>query len=157
MLILVPTRELAQQVSKVVISFSAFCTREIRTINLTQKISETVQRSLLAELPDIIVATPARVCLNLNTTALSLDALTHLVIDEADLVLSYGYEEDLQSLAKAIPKGVQKILMSATLSVEVETLKTLFCPNPTVLELDEVEAESGEVSQFIVKWVSRME
>lgn len=103
------------------------------------------------------MATPARVCLNLNTTALSLDALTHLVIDEADLVLSYGYEEDLQSLAKAIPKGVQKILMSATLSVEVETLKTLFCPNPTVLELDEVEAESGEVSQFIVKWVSRME
>lgn len=153
MLILVPTRELAQQVSKVVASFSACCTKEVRTVNLTQKISDTVQRSLLAELPDIIVATPSRICLNLNTSALSLDTLTHLVIDEADLVLSYGYEEDLHSLAKAIPKGVQKILMSATLSTEVETLKGLFCRNPTILELDELGDDPGDISQFVVKWV----
>lgn len=153
MLILVPTRELAQQVSKVVASFSAYCTKEVRTVNLTQKISDTVQRSLLAELPDIIVATPSRICLNLNTSAISLDTLTHLVIDEADLVLSYGYEEDLYSLAKAIPKGVQKILMSATLSTEVETLKGFFCPNPTILELDEVGSETDDISQFVVKWV----
>lgn len=157
MLILVPTRELAQQVSKVVASFSAYCTKEIRTVNLTQKISDTVQRSILAELPDIIVATPSRICLNLDTSALSLDNLTHLVIDEADLVLSYGYEEDLHSLAKAVPKGVQKILMSATLSAEVETLKGLFCRNPIVLELDEVAGENGDISQFIVKWVLVME
>lgn len=97
------------------------------------------------------MATPARICLNLNTSAFSLDALTHLVIDEADLVLSYGYEEDLHSLAKVIPKGVQKILMSATLSLEVETLKALFCQNATALELDEVGGESGDISQFIVK------
>lgn len=134
-----------------VASFSAYCTKEVRTVNLTQKISDTVQRSLLAELPDIIVATPSRICLNLDTSALSLDTLTHLVIDEADLVLSYGYEEDLHSLATAIPTGVQKILMSATLSVEVETLKHLFCRNPTILELDEVDGESGDISQFIVK------
>lgn len=152
-LILVPTRELAQQVSKVVVACSAYCTKEVRTVNLTQKISENVQRSLLAELPDIIVSTPSRICLNLNTSALSLDSLTHIVIDEADLVLSYGYEEDLDSLAKAIPKGVQKILMSATMTVEVETLKALFCRNPTVLELDEPGNESGEINQFIVKWV----
>ncbi|MCJ1265490.1 ATP-dependent DNA/RNA helicase [Lobaria immixta] len=150
-LILVPTRELAQQVSKVVASFSAYCTKEVRTVNLTQKISDTVQRSLLAELPDIIVATPSRICLNLNTSALSLDTLTHLVIDEADLVLSYGYDEDLYSLAKAIPKGVQKILMSATLSTEVETLKGFFCPDPTILELDEVGSETDDISQFVVK------
>lgn len=151
MLILVPTRELAQQVSKVVTSCSAYCTKEVRTLNLAQKVSESVQRSLLAELPDIIVATPSRISLNLGTSALSLDTLTHLVIDEADLVLSYGYEEDLNSLAKTIPQGVQKILMSATLSVEVETLRTLFCRSPIVLELDEVGSESEDISQFIVR------
>ncbi|MCJ1465289.1 ATP-dependent DNA/RNA helicase [Pseudocyphellaria aurata] len=150
-LILVPTRELAQQVSKVVVAFSAHCNKEVRILNLTQKISENVQRSLLAELPDIIVATPSRICLNLNTSVLSLDNLTHIVIDEADLVLSYGYEEDLHVLAKVIPKRAQKILMSATMTVEVETLKTLFCQNPIVLELDEPGNKSGEINQFTVK------
>lgn len=152
-MIIVPTRELAQQVSQVVSSFSAFCGKDIRAVNLTQKISEEVQRSLLADFPDVIVSTPSRICLSLNSSVLALDTLTHLVIDEADLVLSYGYEEDLLSLSESIPKGVQKILMSATLSAEVETLKKLFCQNPVVLELDEGEVEDGGISQFVVKYV----
>jgi ATP-dependent RNA helicase DDX56/DBP9 len=76
-----------------------------------------------------------------------------LVIDEADLVLSYGYDEDLQNVAKTMPKGVQTILMSATLTSEVETLKGLFCRNPAVLQLEETEAEGEGVSQYVVKYV----
>jgi ATP-dependent RNA helicase DDX56/DBP9 len=150
-LILVPTRELAEQVTKTVESFSAFCAKDIRTINLTQKVSDAVQRSLLADSPDIVIATPARAAINLNTAAFSLENLAHLVIDEADLVLSYGYDEDLQIVAKIIPKGVQTILMSATLTNEVETLKGLFCRNPAVLKLEEAEAEGEGVSQYVVK------
>ncbi|PVH81158.1 ATP-dependent RNA helicase-like protein dbp9 [Cadophora sp. DSE1049] len=150
-LILVPTRELADQVLKVVESFSAFCTKEIRAVNLTQKVSDAVQRSLLADSPDLVIATPARASVNLNTAAFSLDNLAHLVIDEADLVLSYGYDEDLQNVAKIIPKGVQTILMSATLTSEVETLKGLFCRDPVVLKLEEAESEGEGVSQFVVK------
>jgi ATP-dependent RNA helicase DDX56/DBP9 len=74
-----------------------------------------------------------------------------LVIDESDLVLSYGYDEDLQNVAKIMPKGVQTILMSATLTSEVETLKGLFCRNPTVLKLEEAETEGEGVKQFVVK------
>lgn len=133
------------------VTFSTYCTKEVRLVNLTQKISETVQRSLLAESPDIIVATPSRISLNLNSSALSLDFLSYLVIDEADLVLSYGYEDDIQVLAKAIPEGAQKFLLSATLSAEVETLKGLFCRNPAILESDETENDSAGVSQFLVK------
>lgn len=150
-LILVPTRELADQVLKVVESFSTFCSKEVRAVNLTQKVSDAVQRSLLADSPDIVIATPARASVNLNTAAFSLDNLSHLVIDEADLVLSYGYDEDLQNVAKILPKGVQTILMSATLTSEVETLKGLFCRNPELLELEEAEAEGEGVSQFVVK------
>ncbi|KAH7348806.1 ATP-dependent RNA helicase-like protein dbp9 [Rhexocercosporidium sp. MPI-PUGE-AT-0058] len=150
-LILVPTRELADQVFKVVESFSAFCTKDIRAVNLTQKVSDAVQRSLLADSPDIVITTPARASVNLNTAAFSLDNLAHLVIDEADLVLSYGYDEDLQNVAKIMPKGVQTILMSATLTSEVETLKGLFCRDPVVLKLEEAEAEGEGVSQFVVK------
>ncbi|TGO28226.1 hypothetical protein BPAE_0030g00110 [Botrytis paeoniae] len=150
-LILVPTRELADQVYKTVESFTAFCAKDVRAVNLTQRVSDAVQRSLLADSPDIVIATPARASLNANTSALSLANLTHMVIDEADLVLSYGYDEDLQNVAKIMPKGVQTVLMSATLTSEVETLKGLFCRNPEVLQLEEAEDEGEGVSQFVVK------
>jgi ATP-dependent RNA helicase DDX56/DBP9 len=81
----------------------------------------------------------------------SLESLSHLVIDEADLVLSYGYDNDLQNISKIMPKGVQTMLMSATLTTEVETLKGLFCRNPAVLELKEPEDEGQGVSQYVVK------
>ncbi|APA14500.1 hypothetical protein SS1G_06425 [Sclerotinia sclerotiorum 1980 UF-70] len=150
-LILVPTRELADQVYKTVESFTAFCAKDVRAVNLTQRVSDAVQRSLLADSPDIVIATPARASLNANTSALLLTNLTHMVIDEADLVLSYGYDEDLQNVAKIMPKGVQTVLMSATLTSEVETLKGLFCRNPEVLKLEEAEDEGKGVSQFVVK------
>lgn len=66
-------------------------------------------------------------------------------------MLSYGYDEDLQNVAKIMPKGVQTILMSATLTSEVETLKGLFCRNPEILTLEETEEEGEGVSQYVVK------
>jgi ATP-dependent RNA helicase DDX56/DBP9 len=79
--------------------------------------------------------------------------LTHLVIDEADLVLSYGYDNDLQNVAKIMPKGVQTILMSATMTSEVETLKGIFCQNPkyAILQMEENEPEGAGVSQYVMK------
>ena len=145
---------MADQVCKSVESLSSFCAKDVRAVNLTQKVSDAVQRSLLADSPDIVIATPARAVANLNTSALSLDKLTHLVVDESDLVLSYGYEEDLQNVAKAIPQGLQTILMSATLTSEVESLKGLFCRNPVVLKLEEGEKEGEGVSQYVVKSVA---
>jgi superfamily II DNA/RNA helicase len=47
---------------------------------------------------------------------ISLDILKVIVVDEADLVLSYGYEDDLRTIIKYIPKICQAFLMSATLS-----------------------------------------
>lgn len=137
--------------TKVIAAFTTFCAKEIRAFNLTQKVPDAVQRSLLADSPDIIVSTPARVSQNLNSSALSLAHLTHLVIDEADLVLSYGYEEDLQNIQKALSKGVQATLTSATLTTEVETLKGLFCQDPVSLELDEVGEDKGGLTQYVVK------
>lgn len=120
-------------------------------MNLAQKVSDAVQRVMLADLPDIVVSTPARVLSNVNSSALSLRDLTQLVIDEADLVLSYGYEDDMNALAKALPRGIQTILMSATLTSEVDTLKGLFCRNPVTLKLTEKEDEGSGISQYVVK------
>lgn len=146
-----PTRELAQQVSQVVTGLCAYCTKTVRSVNLTQKVSDAVQRSQLAESPDILIATPARLAQNLNRPELALGELSHFIIDEADLVLSYGYEEDLQILAKAVPKSVQTMLLSATLSTDINTLNGLFCRDPTILELDEKDDESDRMTQYVVK------
>lgn len=129
-----------------------FCGKDVRSINLTQKVSDAVQHSMLAELPDIVVTTPARAVSNLNSSSLSLANVTHLVIDEADLILSYGYDEDLQQISKAIPRGVQTFLMSATLSTEVDTLKGVFCRSPVVLELEDKDEDSTGISQYVVRY-----
>jgi len=129
---------------------SAFCAKDVSAVKLSDKVSAAVQRSLLSNSPDIVVATPARAWSNVESGALSLDKLTHLVLDEADLVLSYGYREDLQSVARALPKGVQTILMSATLTGEVTELKGILCRNPTLLDLEEKETVS-DVTQYYVK------
>lgn len=150
-LILVPTRELSEQVQNVVTTFAAFCGKEVRSVNLTQKVSDAVQRTMLADCPDLIVSTPSRVLSNIGNSALSLDNLSHLVIDEADLVLSYGYDDDIQALSKAIPRGVQTFLMSATLTAEVDTLKGLFCRSPVTLKLEDKDEQGAGVSQFVVK------
>ncbi|KAL1627947.1 ATP-dependent DNA/RNA helicase [Diplodia seriata] len=150
-LILVPTRELAGQVTKTIEAFATFCGQHVRVANITLREDDAVQRARLADSPDIVVATPGRACVNLNAAALSLDQLVHLVIDEADLVLSYGYDDDLESISKSIPKGTQTFLMSATLSSDLDDLKGLFCRDPVLLELDEEEKDEGKVSQYIVK------
>ena len=150
-LVLVPTRELAEQVHKVFISFSSFCAKAIRSVNTTQRVSDDVLRSLLADSPDIVIATPGRASQSLNSAILSLANLTHLVIDEVDLVVSYGYEEDLDAISKALPRGVQMFLMSATFTAETDTLRGLFCRDPAILKLDDIPDEGTGVSQYVVK------
>ncbi|RSL99479.1 ATP-dependent RNA helicase DBP9 [Fusarium oligoseptatum] len=152
-LILVPTRELADQVFKAIEQFASFCAKDISTVKLTDKVSNAVQRALLSNSPDIVISTPATAWHNVNSSALSLDKLTHLVLDEADLVLSYGYSEDLENLARSVPKGVQVMMMSATLTDEVDTLKGIFRRDPTLLDLKEKEAEGEGITQFVAKYV----
>ncbi|KAI1071256.1 hypothetical protein LB507_009617 [Fusarium sp. FIESC RH6] len=150
-LILVPTRELADQVSKAIEQFASFCAKDISTVKLTDKVSNAVQRALLSNSPDIVISTPATAWHNVNSSALSIDKLTHLILDEADLVLSYGYSEDLENLSRSVPKGVQVMMMSATLTDEVDTLKGIFRRDPTLLDLKEKEAEGEGITQFVAK------
>lgn len=147
-LILVPTKELADQVYKAVQSFTTFCAKDIKVVNLAQKISADTQRNLLETLPDIVISTPSRAAENSNV--LALETLKWLVIDEADLVLSYGHDQDLAKI-RAVISGCQIIMMSATLSDEVDQLKITFSKNAEVLNLEEKDAEGEGVSQFVVQ------
>ncbi|KAF2430750.1 putative ATP dependent RNA helicase [Tothia fuscella] len=150
-LILVPTNELAGQVTKAIESSAAFCAQNIRVENLAKKEDSKVQRARLADLPDIIIATPYKASVYLNSAAFSLSNLTQLVIDESDLVLAYCNYEDLVNIQKSLPNGVQTFLMSATLGTEVEKLNKLFCIDPVLLNLDGEEKDVGEVAQYAIK------
>jgi len=78
-LILVPTRELALQVTRLAQSLTAYCRQDVRIQNIAGKESEIVQRAGLSQNPDIVVGTPARVVASINTGALELKELSHLV------------------------------------------------------------------------------
>jgi ATP-dependent RNA helicase DDX56/DBP9 len=74
-----------------------------------------LHRPLLAEKPDIVVATPSKALTHLEAENMVLrESLENLVIDEADLVLSFGYEDDLRKILSYLPKIYQSFLMSAT-------------------------------------------
>jgi ATP-dependent RNA helicase DDX56/DBP9 len=148
-LVLVPTRELADQVLRNIETFTAFC-QDVRAIKLSEKLPDEAVRSMLASTPDIVVATPSRACSSLKDSSW-VSNLKMLVIDEADLVLSYGYEEDLSTISASVPKGVQTVLTSATLSSDVNNLKGRFCKNPALLDLNEPEAEGEGITQYVVK------
>ena len=112
-LLLVPTKELATQVTSAVKTFTDFCANDIRSENITRKEDNAVTRARLTSTPDVVISTPSRVSQWVNSSDLKLDSLQYLVIDEADLVLSYGYEDDLNHLASTLPSGIQTMMMSA--------------------------------------------
>ncbi|RDA94532.1 hypothetical protein CP533_2764 [Ophiocordyceps camponoti-saundersi (nom. inval.)] len=151
-LILVPTRELADQVFKVVERFAAYCAKDVQVIKLTDKLSDAVQRSLLSTTPDLVISTPARAWHHVKSD-LDLSKLSYLVLDEADLLLSYGYDKDLESLSWSLPKGIQTIMMSATLTAEIDSLKSIFYKSgvPTLLDLEEPDADGAGVTQLVTR------
>ena len=149
-LILVPTRELAAQVSRVVQLLSESCRQEVSVENIARNEDEKVERARLDALPDVVVSTPGRVAANLKNSALSLADLGHLVIDEADLILSYDYGSDLEVISQALPTAVQTFLMSATLIADVLSLKKQFCHDPVMLELEE-ETRAANVTQYFIR------
>ncbi|KAL3654681.1 DEAD-box ATP-dependent RNA helicase 16 [Castilleja foliolosa] len=149
-LILVPTRELCQQVYSEVLSLIELCRVQLKVVQLRSMMSASDLKTSLAALPDIVVSTPACVqtCLTngiLQSKALQ-ESLSVLVLDEADLLLSYGYEDDLKALTAHVPKRCQCLLMSATSSDDVEKLKKLILHNPYILTLPDV----GDVKDDII-------
>lgn len=143
-IILVPSRELAEQVTKLFKKLTTYCSKAVGVVNVAQNTSEAVITSLLASKPAVIVGTPSRTLAHINSGAVDPKGIAYLVIDEADLILSYGYEDDLKQLAEILPvkKTAQTWLMSATMNEEIEIMKTSFCrKNLAVLKLDDEEAQ----------------
>ena len=111
-LILLPTRELAQQTLKEVERFSQFTF--IKSGLITGGENFKVQAALLRKVPDILIATPGRLIEHLNAGHLDLKEVEVLVLDEADRMLDMGFAEDVQRLVEECGNRQQTLLFSAT-------------------------------------------
>ncbi|SCU90557.1 LADA_0F04940g1_1 [Lachancea dasiensis] len=156
-IILVPTRELAQQVQSMLNKLILYCSKEVHSLNLSSQLADNVLTSLLLDGPEVLISTPSKLLnvLETKSNALSVDALKVLVIDEVDLVLTFGYEDDLNQIAKYLPlkKNLQTFLMSATLNEDIQELKSRFCRSPAILKLndDEINKDQSKLIQYYVK------
>lgn len=158
-IILVPSRELANQVTKLFESLSIFADKIVGVVNVSQQASgsaggakgDVIIDSILATTkPAIIVGTPARVVSHLQSGSIDCSAISYLVIDEADLINSYGFQEDLDTLASLLPvkKTIQTWLMSATLSEEINEMKEKFCrKNLATLKLEDDGKDNSQNNQ----------
>lgn len=111
-LILLPTRELAQQTLKEVERFSQFTF--IKSGLITGGEDFKVQAAMLRKVPDILIGTPGRMLEQLNAGNLDLKHVEVIVLDEADRMLDMGFAEDVQRLVDECPNRQQTLLFSAT-------------------------------------------
>ena len=110
------------------------------------------QRPLLVgQVPDIVVGTPSRVLAHLEAGNLDLrSSLELLVMDEADLIVGFGYESDVKKVLTHLPSTCQAVLASATLNEDVAKLKGLVLHNPVTLKLEEQSSlpEESQLTQY---------
>ncbi|XP_061657466.1 probable ATP-dependent RNA helicase DDX56 [Syngnathoides biaculeatus] len=152
-LILVPSKELGRQVQAMMRQLTAYCSRDVRVADISGKDDVSAQRPVLMEKPDVVVGTPSRVLAHLDARNLLLrTSLETLVVDEADLLFSFGFEDDLKNLLCHLPKIYQSFLMSATLSEDVQALKELLLHNPVTLKLRGSQLpDSSQLQQFSIR------
>ncbi|KAF7052483.1 hypothetical protein CFC21_060574 [Triticum aestivum] len=159
-LILVPTRELCQQVYNEASSLLELCTSKLKIVQVTASMSDKDIKLALSGPPNILVTTPACVaaCISKGIVQGSSikESLSMMILDEADLLLSYRCEDDLKALVPHIPRSCQSILMSATSSPDIDKLTKLLLHNPFVLTLTEVghakdDVVPRNVQQFWIK------
>lgn len=146
-IILAPTKELCAQIARCVSQLSGSW---LRCVDVSGTADLAIQRPLLAERPAIVVGTPSRILAHLKAGHLTLK-LEMLVIDEADLVLSFGHEQDLNELLTRLPNKCQTILTSATLSPDVLNLKRLALRNAVTLKLQEAEQDQQRLAQYVIR------
>ena len=153
-LVLVPSRELAEQATRQLNDVLTYCKDMVRVANLARPVKSSVQKLLLSERPDVVVATPSRALASMQAGDLVVrDSLQSLVIDETDLVLSYGYGTDVKTILQEgfLSRTHQTFLMSATLDDDTEALRELMLKDPVVLRLENDTSLAENLSQYYVE------
>jgi superfamily II DNA/RNA helicase len=146
-LVLVPTRELATQVSEVLRDLARPLTQSIKVGTLFGGVSINPQMMSLRSGADVVVASPGRLLDIVAHNALSLDAVQQLVLDEADRLLDLGFTEELQRVLALLPTQRQNLLFSATFAPAVQGLAEAGLRDPVRITIESTEAQAPNIAQ----------
>ena len=146
-LILAPTRELAKQISDNLNNFVENTPLKIGLVVGGASINPQIKR--LARGTDILVATPGRLIDLLDRRALTLQATTFLVLDEADQMLDLGFIHSLRKIASLLPPERQTMLFSATMPKQMNELSASYLRNPVRVEVSPPGKAADKISQSI--------
>ena len=156
-MVLCPTRELADQVSKEIRRLARFADN-IKVLSLCGGAPMKPQMASLEHGAHIVVGTPGRLMDHLERGSLKLDALDSLVLDEADRMLDMGFHDDIAFVARRCPAQRQTLLFSATYPEGIARLAGEFLRQPREVKLLEQHAGSKIRQRFYeIEHAARLE
>lgn len=132
-LIMVPTRELALQITEVFQTIGKHT--YVKTACIFGGVDQDPQISKLKSGIDVLVATPGRMFDLASQGHLQLDKIRILILDEADHMLALGFIKDIRQLIHRLPKKRQTLFFSATINAEIKDLAYSLVINPIRIEI----------------------
>ncbi len=147
-LILVPTRELAEQVHEAVRQYAE--NLPLSTYAVYGGVSINPQMMKLRKGVDVLVATPGRLLDLYRQKALKFNQLQTLILDEADRMLDLGFSEELGNIYRVLPKQRQTLLFSATFSDAIRLLAGQMLNDPLSIEVSPRNVAASTVKQWVV-------
>ena len=132
-LVLTPTRELANQVTDAVRTYGRFM--RIRSGVILGGMPYFEQQRLLSQPVDMIVATPGRLIDHMESGRIDFARLELLVLDEADRMLDMGFSEAVDTIVAATPPGRQTLMFGATMGSQMEKLARRLLKEPIRIEI----------------------
>jgi len=142
-LVLTPTRELAQQISKALKMFSKHKPLEFACVYGGAAINPQMEKLKTA---DVVVGTPGRMLDHIRRNTINLRGVNLLVLDEADRMLDMGFIDDVEEIIKQCPRERQTLLFSATITYTVSQLSKKYMKDPMKVSAD-VYIDPGNITQ----------
>lgn len=132
-LILVPTRELAEQVYENTRQLTAFT--GLKTCTVYGGVSKAGQISSLQRGTDIVIACPGRLLDHINSKTIDLSTLSILILDEADQMCDKGFLPDIRRILRHVPQKRQSMVFSATMPDEIRGFVEDILHNPVTVQI----------------------
>lgn len=147
-LIMCPTRELATQVEAQIQKMAKW--KGLSTLTVYGGSSYDRQITALKRGVHIVVGTPGRLCDLVDRKVLKLNEVQTLVLDEADEMISMGFQDDLEKILSAIGEDEtkRKWLFSATMSPEIRRVVSKYLPDYDKIEIHKQESERPQIEQI---------
>jgi ATP-dependent RNA helicase RhlE len=146
-LVLVPTRELAEQVKEVFVLFEKGLEHSVPIMAVYGGVSINPQMKALFGI-SVLVATPGRLLDLVASNAVQFNKLQTLILDEADKLLNLGFKEEMNKIFALLPKKRQNLLFSATLNEKVEEIHQFLLHNPEVINVAPKEGNLENIRQL---------